>query len=283
MSELGIHFLVLSPDWKPSYAERYAERLSGHGLDLVELPVLDPEALDWKATRSALERLGLRANFSLVLPETLDIVSRPEETEDFLKLALSTAAKAGGKMVTGVTYSKIGGMIPAMPTPKDRDTICKVMDKVAKTARGLDMRLGIEAVNRYETKYINNALQAKDIVERVGSHSLMVHLDSYHMNIEEKSLRQGIVDAGETLGYIHLSESNRGVPGQGTVDWTGMLEGLLEIGYAGPLVLESFAFMVEGLAGALAIWHPVAENPDDVIDVGIPFIKEKAEAVGYTI
>ena len=283
MSELGIHCLALASDWKPEYAAKFSERLASHDMDMVELPLFNPAELDTKATRTELERHNLRAHFSLVLPGTLDVLNRTDEAADFLKMALSTADKSGGKIVTGVTYSKIGGMTPEKPQQRELDAICRMYDKVSKTAQSLGMRIGIEAINRYETKLINTAAQAREIIERVGSASLLIHLDTYHMNIEEKNCKKGFADAGEMLGYVHLSESNRGVPGQGTVDWIDVFEGLKEVGYTGPMALESFVYMVEELAGGLAIWRPVAENPDDVIDVGVPFMKEKAKESGYQI
>lgn len=272
---------MLSSDWQPGYADRYAARLGQHDIDLVELPLFKPEELDWQNTRAALEKNDLRAHFSMVLPSFLDLVARNDEAADFMKMALGNADRAGGKVVTGVTYATVGGMTPAMPRQKDTDAVCRYYDKVAATAKSLGMTVGIEAVNRYETKLVNTARQARQIIERVGSDALMVHLDTYHMNIEEEGYRQGIAEAGDLLGYVHLSESNRGVPGLGTVDWQACFEGLRDIGFAGPLVLESFVCMVEEFAGGLCVWRPVAENPDDVIDRGVPFIREQAKKAGY--
>ena len=84
--------------------------------------------------------------------------------------------------------------------------------------RGIE--LGVEAVNRYENHLINTGWQAVDMIERVGADNIFVHLDTYHMNIEEKGAANGILDAREHLKYIHLSESDRGTPGYGNCPGT---------------------------------------------------------------
>lgn len=93
-------------------------------------------------------------------------------------------------------------------------------------------------------------------------------------------MAQGFADAGEHLGYVHLSESNRGVPGRGTLDWKGTFEGLKEVGYDGTMTLESFVHLAPEIASGLAVWRPVAERPADVIEVGLPFIAENARDAG---
>lgn len=281
MDELGIHGLALSEDWKPERAAEYRDRLGPHEIDLVEIPLLDPDGFDGKGTRVALEQAGLRAHFSLVLPGFLDLAGRPDEAVDFMKLVLDSADTAGSKVVTGVTYSKIGGMTPEQPQARELDAVCRFLDRAGSHAKSKGMRLGVEAVNRYETKLINTARQAREVIERTGSDGLMVHLDTYHMNIEEEGFAAAFEEAGDLLGYVHLSESNRGVPGKGTVDWVSCFKGLAAIGYSGPVVLESFVCMVEELAGGLCIWRPVAESPGDVIDVGVPFIRGAARDAGY--
>ena len=145
------------------------------------------------------------------------------------------------------------------------------------------MQLGVEPCNRYETHLLNTAHQTAAVVERVGADNVFIHLDTYHMNIEEAGMAEGFADAGEHLGYVHLSESNRGVPGRGTIDWRATFEGLKEVGYDGVMALESFVYLAPEIASGLAVWRPVAEWPEDVIDVGFPFIKDRASEAGMAI
>jgi len=101
--------------------------------------------------------------------------------------------------------------------------------------------------------------------------------------VEEVGMADGFADAGEHLGYIHLSESNRGVPGRGTMDWPGTFEGLKAVGYDGAMTLESFVHLPPEIASGLAIWRPVADRPEDVVEAGLPFIRDSAGKAGMAL
>ena len=114
------------------------------------------------------------------------------------------------------------------------------------------------------------------LIERIGEPALMIHLDTYHMNIEEKGFRSGIEKAGKHLKYIHLSESDRGVPGTGTVDFPATLAALAATGFDGDLVGEAFINMPPALAKALSVWRPVAKSAEEVLDPGMTYLKRLA-------
>lgn len=117
----------------------------------------------------------------------------------------------------------------------------------------------------------------------VGADNIFIHLDTYHMHIEEESYAAGFEAAAPYLGYVHVSEANRGVPGRGTVNWPQVFKAIAEIEYKGPIVLESMNHVDVDIAGGLAVWRPVAERPDDVIEVGLPFLREQAKQAGITL
>jgi D-psicose/D-tagatose/L-ribulose 3-epimerase len=120
-------------------------------------------------------------------------------------------------------------------------------------------------------------------VEQAGADNVFVHLDPYHMNIEEVSMTEGFADAGRHLAYVHLSESNRGVPGRGTVDWADVFGGLKAVSFSGAMTVESFVHIAPELAGGLAVWRPAAERAEDVIDIGIPFLINQARKAGLPL
>ena len=245
--------------------------------------MLDPANYDSVGTRRAAEQYGVEIVCSLGLPNEMDVMTKGSEVADYLAFALKVARDAGAGALSGVTYGSIGKRSGKPVTEAELDAIARLIDRAAKAARDLNMRLGIEPCNRYETHLLNTARQSVELIERVGADNVFIHLDTYHMNIEEVSMAEGFADAGDHLGYVHLSESNRGVPGRGTLDWKGTFEGLKAVGYDGIMTLESFVYLAPEIASGLAVWRPVAERPQDVIDVGLPFMVQQAQKAGLAI
>lgn len=283
MPRLGLHGLAFTPLWDPAQADNLLPPILAQGVSVIETPLLDPPNYDTAGTRAMAERYGIEIVCSLGLPGELDVVGKPDEVDDYLEFALGVTQRAGATALSGVTYGTIGKTSGATATAAETDAICRLIDRAAAKARGLGLKLGVEPCNRYETHLLNTAGQSADLLDRIGADNVFIHLDTYHMNIEEVSMEQGIRDAGRHLGYIHLSESNRGVPGRGTIDWPGTFRGLKAIGYDGTMTLESFVYLAPEIASGLAVWRPVADRPDDVIEIGLPFLRGAAEAEGLIV
>lgn len=283
MNTLGVHAFAVAPEWRPDVWNDLLPGLRAHGVGLVEIPLLRPAELDAAETRRVAERHGIELVCSLGLPASLNVAARPDEAFAFIRDALAVTAAAGATALSGVTFGVIGATSGAAPTQEELDALCRHVQRAAAEAKRLGLRFGIEPCNRYETHLLNTAAAGRAVIERTGADNVFIHLDTYHMNIEEVSMAQGFADAGDLLGYVHLSESNRGVPGRGTVDWAGAMAGLAAIGYAGPMALESFVHVDADLKGGLAIWRPVAEDPAAVIEVGLPFLRDAARAAGLSL
>lgn len=278
MAQFGAHAFIWSGEWTSKGAERVIVGAADAGLDFVEIPLLHPEGVDVPGTRVLLDRYSMDCVCSLGLPKGAHLPSAPKEAEAFLKRAVDVAAALNSPILTGVIYAHIGSLTGSSPTEEELATTARVLKKVARYATEMRISLGIEAINRYETYLINLADQARVMVDRVGEPNVFVHLDTYHMNIEEKGFYEPIVALGPRLQYIHLSESDRGTPGTGNVHWDEVFRGLAAIGYDGRLVMESFAAINEDLAGATAIWRNVVGDPEALIRDGLAFLREKASA-----
>jgi D-psicose/D-tagatose/L-ribulose 3-epimerase len=175
-----------------------------------------------------------------------------------------------------VLYAHLGTLTGRPPEQEELEDVARVLKNVARYAAERGVSLGVEAVNRYETYLINLAEQANAMLDRVGEPNVFVHLDTYHMNIEEKGFYEPIVATGPRMHYIHLSESDRGTPGTGNVHWDEVFRGLEAIDFDGYLVMESFAAINEDLAGATALWRDVVGDPETLIRDGLSFLRGKA-------
>lgn len=276
MRGFGVHTSMWTMNWDREGAERAVAAAAGYGMDFLEIALLNAPAVDAGHTRALLEKNGLRAVCSLGLPEPAWASRDPEAAIAYLTVAIDKAADLGAEALSGVIYGGIGERSGLPPTQGEYDNVARALQAVAKVAARRGILLGIEPVNRYENHLINTGWQAVEMIERVGADNLFVHLDTYHMNIEEKGVGNGILDAREHLRYIHLSESDRGTPGAGTCDWDEVFSTLAAIGFSGGLAMESFINMPPELAYGLSVWRPVAESEAEVMGNGLPFLRNKA-------
>jgi D-psicose/D-tagatose/L-ribulose 3-epimerase len=276
MVRFGMHSSLWTAAWTREAAERVVPTAARHGLDVIEIALLNPDQVDAAHSRALFERHGVAPTCSLGLPFAACAPLHPEQATAFLLQALEVAHQIGSNTLTGVTYSTLGYTTGTSPTEAEYAAIARALKPVAARAGELGMTLGLEPCNRYETHLLNTAAQTVELIERIGEPALMIHLDTYHMNIEEKGFKSGVDKAGKYLKYIHLSESDRGVPGTGTVDFPATIAALAAAGFEGDLVGEAFINMPPELAKALSVWRPVANSPEEVLDPGMTYLKRLA-------
>jgi D-psicose/D-tagatose/L-ribulose 3-epimerase len=280
MQGFGIHSSIWTMRWTREAADHAVAEAVRHGFDFIEVALLDPPMVDAAHSRALFEKAGISAVCSLGLPDHAWPSRDPDAGLAFLKVALDKTAAMGALALSGVVYGGIGERTGLPPTEGELSNVARCLDAAARHARSLGIGLGIEPVNRYETHLLNTGWQAAAMIDRVGADNLFIHLDTYHMNIEEKGAANGILAAREHLRYIHLSESDRGVPGKGTCDWDEIYAALAAIGFTGGLAMESFINMPPELAWGLSVWRPVADSTEEVIGEGLPFLWGKARQYG---
>ena len=280
VSGFGVHTAMWAMEWNREAAEFAIPEAVKHEIDFLEITMLDPEGVDAEHTRSLLERHEVECVCSLGLPLDKLPTNNPEGALDFLRMALDKSHAIGAKAMSGVIYGAIGQRTGVAPTEAEKDATARVVQEAAAYAKSLGMDYGLEAVNRYENHILNTAEQAVEMVERVGASNVFVHLDTYHMNIEEKGIANGILRAREHLKYIHLSASDRGTPGADTVAWDEVFAALAAIGFKGGMAMESFITVPPQIASALSVWRPVAPAREEVLGQGLPFLRNKAKQYG---
>jgi D-psicose/D-tagatose/L-ribulose 3-epimerase len=280
VSGFGVHTAMWAMEWNRDAAEFAIPEAVKHDIDFLEITMLDPAGVDAVHTRALLETHEIDCVCSLGLPLDKLPTDNPDGALDFLKMALDTSHAIGAKAMSGVIYGAIGQRTGVAPTEAEISSTARVVQKAAAYAQSLGMEYGLEAVNRYENHILNTARQAVDMVERVGAPNVFVHLDTYHMNIEEKGIANGILTAREHLKYIHLSASDRGTPGADTVAWDEVFGALAAIGFKGGMAMESFITVPPQIASALSVWRPVAPAREEVLGEGLPFLRNKAKQYG---
>jgi D-psicose/D-tagatose/L-ribulose 3-epimerase len=281
MTTFGAHAFVWTAEWSPGGAELALRGAAARGLDFVEIPLLrDLDAFPLQRTIELLEDTGVAVTTSLGLPRELHMPANPDGALRYLTGAIELTRKLGSDTLTGGLYTHLGTLTRKPPTAEEIETCGRTLKEVARVAAGHDVQLGIEAINRYETYLNNTADQVIDLIERIDEPNVFAHLDTYHMNIEERGMRPPIERLGDRLKYIHLSESDRGTPGLGNVHWDDVFAGLRAIGYDGRLAMESFVAVNEDIIGATAIWRDIVGDPDTLIRDGLAFLQGKSRDYG---
>ena len=254
-------------------------RVADLGFDLIELPVEDPGAWDPGRTADLVAGVGLEAGVCCVMPPGRDLAVADREvvssTQDYLSHCVEVADRVGSSVVGGPMYAAVGRLW-RMDEGERRATIARVAEglrPVADLAAERDVMLAVEPLNRYETSLINTVEQGMHLVEEVDHSAIGLLLDTFHMNVEEKSPPAAARAAAGRIAHVHACGTDRGAPGADSFDWPAFLAALSESGYDGPLCIESFTAANEVIATAASIWRPLAVSPDALASDGLRFLR----------
>lgn len=273
----GAHAFVWIGEWTTASGNHAIAEAARVGFDFIEIPLLEPEKFDAASHRRALDDAGITATCSLTLTKATHMPDHPEAARRFLLTAMDKMAGIGCTYLTGCLAYNLGTLTGAPPTARERQTIVDTLRLVAADAADRGITLALEACNRYETHLYNTLADTRAALLAVGADNLKLHADTYHMNIEEESFYDALVDAADVLGYIHMSESHRGLVGSGTVKWDEVWRGLAAAKFTGNLVLESFAAVNPALAAATCIWRPPNRPAEVLAREGLAFLKAGVE------
>lgn len=260
MNDLGIHALVWAGDTGSDSVERTIRSTRNAGYDLVEFSLHDGFESDTAAAAAAIRDAGLSVACSRGLAPHADVSSEdPAVVQAGLELvaeSIRLTRELGGEVLTGALYGAFGKATAPL-SAKGRANIVASIKEASQEAAAKGVRLGLEVCNRYETNVINTAAGAVRLVDDIGADNVFVHLDVYHMNIEETDFGRPVRLVGDRLGYVHIGENHRGYLGSGHIDFASFFQALADVRYAGPITFESFssAVVMDSLSSDLAIWR----------------------------
>ena len=283
MNKIGVHALTFVGDIRSQSIELCAKKASSIGYDVIEIPLLNPDALDINSTIQSTEKYKLEATVSLGLSYETDISSEDTARVNAGKLLLDKALEKtidiGSKNLCGVIHSALQKNNNPK-TLKGYENSLRTIRNLGEKASQNDVTISLEVVNRYETNIINTAEDALHYLEDLNMKNVKIHMDSYHMNIEENNFFDPIKNLGKkNLGMYHVGENHRGYLGSGNINFTEAFSGLKEIDYEGIITFESFSSVVVDpvLSNTLAIWRNLWENSDDLATNAIDFIRKKLQ------
>ena len=249
------------------------------GFDALTIPVEDPALIDVAAIRAAQQESPIRLHVTGAFGPTRDLTHDDpryrKESLDYIKSVLEICQQLDVRLMVGPMYSAVGKrrQVPAEQKQREWDRAVEGLKTAGKMAADYGVTLCIEPLNRFETDLINTSAQVKQLIRDIDSPAVRIHLDTFHMHIEEKNVYDAIVLAGDDLVYVDASESDRGTPGAGQVHWQEVRRALHDIGYRGDAVIESFTPDCVAIADAAAIWRPLASSQDALAADGGKFLQ----------
>jgi len=278
--EFGGHALVWVGDWSAASARSAISSASRNGYDYIELAIFDPWSFDIAMTKDLLQEFNLRAHASLGLSGKSDVTSPDasivKKGDELLCKVADVLHALGGTELCGVIYSSLA-KYPGPASKEARASSVAAMQRLADYTAELGINIDLEVVNRYETNIMNTGLEGLEFLDQVNRPNAFIHLDTYHMNIEEDGLQKSVLAAGERLGYVHIGESHRGYLGTGNVDFDSFFTALKKINYQGPITFESFSSAVvdPALSNTLCVWRNLWNDSDDLAKKSLDFMKAR--------
>ena len=276
--KFGINTFLFTSPFTNASVDLFS-KFKAWGFDSVEIAIEDPSHIDPHIIRKALDESGLKCgSICAAMGPGRDLRGTPEDQQtaiNYIKSILEMMPILGCGILIGPLYSAVGRaeLVSKEDYAQQWATVAGHLKMLADYAEKLGLKMAIEPLNRYETDFINTCEQGLKMVNEVNSKALMLQLDTYHMNIEEKDPYQAILNAGSKLGHFHACGSDRGTPGGDQINWERISSALNQVKYDGEVVIESFIPDIEMIAKAASIWRQFEPSQEDIAIKGLKFLK----------
>jgi D-psicose/D-tagatose/L-ribulose 3-epimerase len=255
-------------------------KLKAMGYDGVEIPIFNLD-LDYAAWGKRLDDLGLQRTAVTIRTEADNPISPDASVRkkgvELNKKTLDCCAAAGVQTVVGPFHSALGYFSGSGRTADEWKWGIESMRATAEHAAKVKVMLGVEPLNRFEVYFLNAQSDAAEFCRQVNHPYCRMMYDTFHSNIEEKSVTKAIHDIKDMLCHVHISENDRSTPGHGNVRWKENFDALHSIGYDGWLVIEAFGLALPEIAAATKIWRRMYTSELQLAEQGLRFMKEQVE------
>ena len=221
------------------------EKLSKLGYEGVEISLRDPKIIKRKELKEVLKEkkmtLTALGTGQVVPSEGLTFI----DPDNVIRKAAICRIKEHIDLASQFNSSVIIGLIRGnLPEGSQKNQsiewAIEACQKCADFAQKYRVTILVEMINRYEVNWLNTVSEGINFLKKIRKNNVLLHIDTFHMNIEDPSFRNSIIEAKNLIGYVHIADSNRWVPGYGHLNFQEVISALKEINYQGFLSLEAF-------------------------------------------
>jgi D-psicose/D-tagatose/L-ribulose 3-epimerase len=277
--KFGVNLFI----WTANFDETHLPllpRIRAAGFDGVEAPMYKGRDFAVAEMRKGLAETGMECTICSILVDGLSMISdnagTRTKTVEQLRENIATAAEIGAKIIAGPLYAPVGYLAGRRRTEDEWKRAVDCWQQLGPWLAQHQVIAAIEPLNRFETFFLNTAEDAARFCDEVGHPNVGILFDTFHANIEEKSIADGYRTVARHLKHVHTCENDRGTPGSGHIEWAQVFQAIREIGYDGWLTIESFGSNLPEIAAAAAIWRDLATTPEAVAFDGVGFLRKMA-------
>lgn len=281
MVKYGMNMLLWASDLTEEHMPLFGQ-LKEIGYDGVEVPIFDIDEAKFARIGEELKKCELGATAVTVCAEDANPISPDAAVRkaaiEHLKQAVDMCTASGATHLCGPIHSTLGQFSGAGPTEDERSWCKEVLSNVGDYAKANNVTLVVEYLNRFECYFLNTAADAARLCREIDHPNVRTMYDTFHANIEEKSITEAVKACSEYLVHVHISENDRSTPGAGGVNWDESFAALKESGYDnGYLTIEAFGLALPDLAAATMIWRRMFSTEMELAKQGLEFMKSRWE------
>lgn len=282
MNKIGFNVLV----WSAAVSEELnpiADRLKRIGYNGVECLIGASDEHAYKRFGDYVQNIGLETSSVFVLGKDENPISPSAEIRskglDKIKWTIDRAHELGSKVLCGPFHSAHTVFAQHAPEDQEYGWSAEVLHVAGEYAAQADIVLALEALNRFECYLCNTMEQLTRLLKMADHPNVRAMFDTHHANVEEKNFDSAIDTIAPLLAHVHISENDRGTPGDGHVNFDEAFSALRDINYKGWLTIEAFSRNDPDFANAIGVWREYS-RPWDIAEKGFTFIKEMCEKHG---
>lgn len=276
--KFGLNLLLWTTDVTDAHAP-LLEQIKSWGYDGVEIPVFDLSVARYQALGKRLDGLGLeRTSVAISTGDANPIApeaSLRQAAVTRLKQVIDCCQAMGVKNLCGPMHSALGQFSGRGATADEWKWGLETLRQVGDYARQAGVTIVLEYLNRFECYFLNSAADAVRFVNDLNHPHVRTMYDTFHANIEEKSIAQAIRTCAPVMAHVHISENDRSTPGEGNVDWDTTFSTLKEVKYDGWMVVEAFGLALPDLAAATKIWRKMFTTEEALSQAALKFMKTR--------
>ena len=276
MNKIGFDILT----WSATITDNLkpiVEKLKTIGYNGVEFFVGSPDETAYKWMGDFTRDLDLEVTTVFVVGKDENPISEAASVRakalDRIKWGIDRAYDLNSKIFCGPFHSAHAHFAKHAPQDQEYGWSAEILHKAGEHAATADITLSLEALNRFECYLCNTMKQLTHLLKKVDHPNVKAMFDTHHANIEEKNFTDAISTISPFLTHVHISENDRGTPGDGHVNFDEAFSNLAKVNYNGWLTIEAFSRNDPDFANAIGVWREFSK-PWDIAEKGFKFIKE---------